>query len=156
MTIDIDNSDARNSRYKRMPNPLWSIIWRFFIFCLIIDGGVYFYFHKIENISVSEGLKRVRSRVHENKEVVQQNIHKINVYVPSNFSRTANSGGSDNSSNSKKTVVSNLIYSPKQKSVSVQKKIKEQFYCWKDENGRIHYSNIGYPTKGYYEIVQNE
>jgi hypothetical protein len=156
MKIDIENKEFRKSRHKSIPNPLWSITWRFLLFCLIIDGGVYFYFHEIENISVSEGIKRIRSRVHVNKDPVSQNIHNINVYVPADFNKTAKGSGSDIGTNTKKMVVSNLSYPVKQRNTPVNKKIKERFYCWKDKNGRIHYSNIGYPTKGYYEIVRNE
>lgn len=34
---------------------------------------------------------------------------------------------------------------------------KKTLYTWKDKEGKIHFSNIGYPSKGYYlPITLNE
>ncbi|SHO53875.1 hypothetical protein [Desulfopila aestuarii] len=68
--IKIDNKDARSIRRGKTVNPIWSVVWRFLLFCLVIDGGIYYYFHVIEKTTVAEGIKALQNSIHGREKVI--------------------------------------------------------------------------------------
>ncbi|NCB26546.1 MAG: hypothetical protein EOM62_13890, partial [Bacteroidia bacterium] len=81
MQIDIENKIIKKSRNKKPSNPIWSVVWRFLLFCAIFDGGVYFYFHSIQNTTVAEGIRKIRIAIHGNEDQKIERLHKTNIHT---------------------------------------------------------------------------
>ncbi len=160
MQINIDKPGIKKPRRRKPSNPVWSVIWRFLLFCAIVDGGIYFYFHKVENITVAEGIRQLRAKIHGNQaietvdypkypviEVVEFEVSspkQIDTLPARNVQIAINPHTVKNASSTELAL---------QQSKGSQ---KDEIYCWEDENNIRHYSNTGYPTTGYYKIVSME
>ena len=153
MQIEIDNRDFKKS--KKTENPVWAVVWRFLLISAIIDGGIYFYFHKIQNITVSEGIRRIRLEIHGNTD---QNTHKVIVrkeYQKKNLTSMKSELKTKNRSNiEENTHTNNDIQQPSNNIRSNAIRRLDKTYCWVDENGSLHFSNIGFPSNEYFKTVR--
>ncbi len=157
MQIDIENKTIKKSRNKKHSTPIWSVVWRFLLFCAIFDGGIYFYFHSIQNTTVAEGIRKIRIAVHGIEDQKIERIHKTNIYTqqknntrseePENNKESMYVGNKDTKTNPHQ-------YSPLNSSNRAER--VDKLYCWEDKNGIKHFSNIGYPIDGYFNVVKFE
>ena len=157
MQIEKDNSDYKISRSKKKENPVWAVVWRFLLICAIIDGGIYFYFHKVQNITVSEGIRRIRLAIHGNEDQNAKQIIAHKEYQKKNITNNTNQLKTENMSslNDKNHTNNRIQQSPTEISTrSVQR--LDKLYCWVDKNGSLHFSNMGFPSKGVVKIVNCE
>lgn len=72
--IDIDIHHVKQQRKGKSKNPVWEVVWRFLIFCLILDGGIFFYFHVVKNMTVLEGIESIRAAIHNKEQTVKQPV----------------------------------------------------------------------------------
>lgn len=157
MQMDIENKTYRKSRNKKPSNQIWSVVWRFLLFCAIFDGGIYFYFHSIQNTTVAEGIRKIRIAVHGDEDQKIERIYKNNIYTPQK-----NNKHSEESENNRKSIsvghrdtkTNSDQYSTLNSSNRTER--VDKLYCWEDKNGIKHFSNTGYPLDGYFKIVKFE
>jgi hypothetical protein len=157
MQIEIDNRDYKKPNIKKTENPIWAVVWRFLLVCAIFDGGIYVYFHYVQNITVSEGIRRIRLAVHGNtdqydKKVVVQKAYQQKIIT----NKKSDSKARDRSGIDDKNYTNNPI---QQSSMNLNSSTKQSFdklYCWVDENGILHFSNIGFPANSIYKVVNCE
>lgn len=143
-TIKLERSDYK--RPKNRINPIWSVVWRFLLVCFVIDGGIYTYFHFVKNMTISDGLKMIRSSITHGSDENGRPLPEI-VYVrkPENVPQpTVNQVNTASISNTPN------------KSYNQPSTKNNTLYCWEDSEGKRHYSNQGYPTNGNFKKIQME
>lgn len=152
--MKIDNELARSKRkiVKKSSNPIWSVVWRFLLVCLILDGGIYFYFHKIQHTTVSEGIKKIRATIYGNGQrglvTIENNIATIQPKIKEHPERKIIQIGPA------KTAADDLNQRDSRGSSSKRNDGLYAIYCWEDENRNRHFSNTGYPTFGKFKIIK--
>jgi hypothetical protein len=141
--INLDRSDYRKP--KKRPDPVWEVVWRFLLICAVIDGGVYFYFHVIENTTVFDGLARIRDSIQRERVAGPPTPPAITTQV-----MTVKK--SDTPDRSQYAKVERPAYNKPAVSAG-RSAAPEPIYCWEDGSGKRFYSNTGYPDSGYYKAV---
>ncbi|ADW17507.1 signal peptidase I [Desulfobulbus propionicus DSM 2032] len=73
-------------KLKRMGNPVWGFLWRFFLCCALIDIPFWAYFHFVKGVPILVGLQQIRNEVQEKfytpKEPEQKKIVKFDFPQP--------------------------------------------------------------------------
>ena len=68
-TIKIEKAEKDEKRKKRelkkMGNPVWGILWRFFICCAIIDLAIIGYFNLIKGVPTLVGIEQAIEKLRE-------------------------------------------------------------------------------------------
>lgn len=154
--IEIDNKDVRSFRGRKSSrktvNPLWSIVWRFLLFCLVFDGGIFFYFHAIQGITVTEGIKRIQQSVRGDEQAAPYSykiMPKENILAPAPI---ATRSQPQYSKEINPYPHNNTLHASAYSKVSTTGKI----FSWKDKNGKWHFSNTNYPVDNDTLQVQTE
>ncbi|MBB5349073.1 hypothetical protein JWG42_10425 [Desulfoprunum benzoelyticum] len=157
MQIEIDRKDYKKSRNKKTENPVWAVVWRFLLISAIIDGGIYFYFHKIQNITVSEGIRRIRLAIHGNtdqntrKFIVNKEYQKKNITNNNSESKTKNISRFNENYHT-----NNLVQHSSYEMNTRPVQRLDKLYCWVEEDGSLHFSNIGFPSTKNFKVISCE
>lgn len=166
---EIFNKPRKRARNKEdfREGPLSTIILRVLLICLVIDGGIYLYFHYVKKVTISEGVKQLRESVfqsttnYNSKEHAQQPqavqladlpapppIKASRPYVePANLSdRTISKTTSSPpaQSQSRPEPAGDVCSTYKVCNVK-QTSIEGKIFSWKDKDGKHHFSNTNFP-----------
>lgn len=142
-------------------NPVWSVMWRFLLFCAIVDGGIYFYCHQIKGITVTEGIRQIREYIHGKEENVVTRVlpNKKEYVVAKSPKHLASNAYFEVPTRTQHSAIADYkkeIMKTAKVENSSNSRVKQPIYIWEDERGRRNYSNIGYPQTGNYKIIPEE
>ena len=169
---EIFNKPRKRTRNKEdfREGSLSSIILRVLLICLVIDGGIYLYFHFVKKVSVSEGVRQLRESVFQSttnyntdkhaqqpqavqlaNQPVPPPIKASRPYVePANLSdrtiskTTASPPSTPTQSQSRPEPGGDLCSAYKVCNVK-QTSIEGKVFSWKDKDGKHHFSNTNFP-----------
>lgn len=134
---------------RRAQNSTWEFTWRFVVCCIVIQFGIWAYFHFVRGTGVFEGLAQISQELREQRErSTSPQTTKVVYRVPS----------SQYKSNKQQEYVPQqrpVVYRnqqsvenrPQQQRANQQYK-REKIYSWKNAQGQMAYSNIGFPEDG--------
>lgn len=143
---DEDSRKQGAIRKKQHIDPTAQIIIRTLICILVIDSLIWGYFKFIKKISVADGLRGWTQGIEKTLGIDQQQKQTIRTKVI-----IVNSKQKEVNNNTKRVVQEKKKYTTDDQIHDIEIKNKyindknNKIYSWKDENGKIHYSNTGFP-----------
>ncbi len=110
-------------------NEIWEITWRVIAISLIIDIPIWLYIHYVKKETIIEAVQKL------NKKHITKNNYNAEI-IKKKFNNS---------------LITKEEYEkwPEYRELIKNMKNNEKIYCWEDKNGKIHYSNIGFPSKPY-------
>jgi hypothetical protein len=169
VSINPENNKPRQDDYKRSrknSNTVFSVLWRFLLVCLILDGSIYCYFHFIRKTTVSEGIAQIRKSIYGDEEEVAKisansKISPVIINLPATVNNTAPPSSFTDKSSVNQSSPAKLSHTTNDKdylsrsSAGNSKFVDnpnrsssgtDKIYSWKDSNGNLNFSNTGFPN----------
>lgn len=143
---DEDSKKQGTIRKRQQADPTIQIIVRTLICIVVIDSFIWGYFRFIKNVPVADGLRGWTQAIHKTLGFEQQKKQTIHtkVTVINNKRNEVNRSAKQIIPEKKEYTTADQIHDIEIKNKYIGDK-NNKLYSWKDADGKISYSNTGFP-----------